>query len=549
MIWNIFNKKIYFKVKRSSFTLIEILIVMATIGLISTSAVAVIDPINLKNKANDSERLADIEKIKIAQEEYVNDKGCYPSTNPVLTQNFDSNSFLYVTDGSSCPKWYVLFSEIISYKKTTNACDLDLSCLPLNYQSNWSCYIAGNYKCDIIANTLLPGISIPTSTPVPIPTSIPVSIPTITVPTKSVGSTAIIANCIPIWGKGCTRNQDCCTGHCLTYNNGLCSVPLNPTVTPAWNNACKTNDSSCTNSNQCCSGSCSNLDYWPITGKCCGGKAGATCTTDTECCSYLSLFCVSGTCQKNNTTKLPIGSTCRQSSQCSTGICDYNKCIPCKSYGESCVSSRDCCDNNSLTGGSCSYYLDGPMTCIPRPSPVPTLVWPEHCLAPGSSCYHSDDSCCNNYVCKDKKCISPLSTPTPVIPKDNGSACTRAVECRSSICSLGICSPCAAIGEYCRYYPQPYRDDGDCCNGGFCYWGRCKPSGWLSPTPDPDRQQWGSSCTMDYSDTIGICKCDNQRCAKYVDGVLVNCVPAGGGPIGGEVSRCCSGSVSDGKCL
>jgi hypothetical protein len=195
------------------------------------------------------------------------------------------------------------------------------------------------------------------------------------------------------------------------------------------------------------------------------------------------------------------------------------------------------------------------MTCIPRPSPKPTLVWPEVCLAPGSSCYNYDDSCCGDaYSCIDEVCRTAKPTPTPLIPKALGEACTWWANCISRICSNGLCSSCSANGQRCQFVDPhftggTYIDEGDCCAGHFCYYGFCHPDGWV-PLTDVDRQQLGSACDRDYSDTIGVCYCDNQRCGKYVNGVtLVNCVPAGGGPIGTEVSRCCSGMVSDGKCL
>jgi prepilin-type N-terminal cleavage/methylation domain-containing protein len=83
------NKDLRFK--NSGFTLVEVLIVIAILIILITILVGIIDPIALVNRANDSRRKKDLSKIKIAFEEYLNDKGRYPMMVEVQEWNISSN--------------------------------------------------------------------------------------------------------------------------------------------------------------------------------------------------------------------------------------------------------------------------------------------------------------------------------------------------------------------------------------------------------------------------------------------------------------------------
>ncbi|MCB9813499.1 MAG: prepilin-type N-terminal cleavage/methylation domain-containing protein [Pseudomonadales bacterium] len=65
--------------KNSGFTLIELLIVVAILAILIMMAISTL-PKQLE-KARDSERKSDLQKIKIAFENYHNDNGCYPPAN------------------------------------------------------------------------------------------------------------------------------------------------------------------------------------------------------------------------------------------------------------------------------------------------------------------------------------------------------------------------------------------------------------------------------------------------------------------------------------
>lgn len=65
--------------KRKGFTLVEILVVMAILLIMVMILVGILNPIALVNKARDSRRKKDLNRIKVAFEEFYNDKGCYPN--------------------------------------------------------------------------------------------------------------------------------------------------------------------------------------------------------------------------------------------------------------------------------------------------------------------------------------------------------------------------------------------------------------------------------------------------------------------------------------
>lgn len=73
--------------KRNGFTLIELLIVMAIIIILAVVMVEILDPAMLADKGYDAKRKKDLRRIKIAFEEYFNDKGCYPSGGLLINLN------------------------------------------------------------------------------------------------------------------------------------------------------------------------------------------------------------------------------------------------------------------------------------------------------------------------------------------------------------------------------------------------------------------------------------------------------------------------------
>ncbi len=75
---------------KSGFTLIELLIVMTIIVVLAVIMVSIFNATGVLNKARDAQRKKDLGRIKIAFEEYYNDKGCYP--NSVLVTELNTKS-------------------------------------------------------------------------------------------------------------------------------------------------------------------------------------------------------------------------------------------------------------------------------------------------------------------------------------------------------------------------------------------------------------------------------------------------------------------------
>jgi len=61
------------------FTLVELLIVMTIVVILAVIAVSIFNSAGVLNKARDAQRKKDLSRIKIAFEEFYNDKSCYPS--------------------------------------------------------------------------------------------------------------------------------------------------------------------------------------------------------------------------------------------------------------------------------------------------------------------------------------------------------------------------------------------------------------------------------------------------------------------------------------
>lgn len=109
----------------SAFTLVELIIVVSILAIL-----AVVALIALRGqifKGNDAKRKADINRIKVAVEEYEKDHNCYPlpsllSCNPgtAMRPYIDkipcdpqtNSSYYYAYQDSSCPGWYKVYTNL-----------------------------------------------------------------------------------------------------------------------------------------------------------------------------------------------------------------------------------------------------------------------------------------------------------------------------------------------------------------------------------------------------------------------------------------------------
>lgn len=64
--------------KKNGFTLVELLIVMAILAIMGVILVGILNSIGITNKGRDAKRKKDLNRVKIAFEEYFNDKGYFP---------------------------------------------------------------------------------------------------------------------------------------------------------------------------------------------------------------------------------------------------------------------------------------------------------------------------------------------------------------------------------------------------------------------------------------------------------------------------------------
>lgn len=131
--------------KIKGFTLVEILIVIAILLIMIAILIGILNPIALINKAKDSRRKKDLSRIRVAFEEYFNDKGCYPNNIPDLNLrdqlNDDNNcgsssvfgnwlkpwpcdpngnAYEVLTGyGDTCPKWFKIRATLENKKDSS----------------------------------------------------------------------------------------------------------------------------------------------------------------------------------------------------------------------------------------------------------------------------------------------------------------------------------------------------------------------------------------------------------------------------------------------
>ncbi len=82
--------------RSGGFTLLELIIVVALIGLILTALIIAINPNQQFAKARDAKRKSDLAQLKKTFEDYYNDKNCYPKPQEVCTDGLNG-------DGSQNP--------------------------------------------------------------------------------------------------------------------------------------------------------------------------------------------------------------------------------------------------------------------------------------------------------------------------------------------------------------------------------------------------------------------------------------------------------------
>lgn len=119
---------------KSGFTLVELLIVITIMAILVTAMTGALNPAALVDRAHDASRKKDVNRIKVAFEEYYNDNGCYPNATVVAAlsdpANCDRNialfpqlrpwvcdpvtnkTYVVVVEPSNCPRWYKIMAKL-----------------------------------------------------------------------------------------------------------------------------------------------------------------------------------------------------------------------------------------------------------------------------------------------------------------------------------------------------------------------------------------------------------------------------------------------------
>ena len=87
--------------KKNGFTLVELLVAMSILVLLIIIAIGTLNPKVLVDKATDSTRKRDLNKLRTAFEEYFNDHGSYPDYKKVDGWNTQSNCGKKISEISS----------------------------------------------------------------------------------------------------------------------------------------------------------------------------------------------------------------------------------------------------------------------------------------------------------------------------------------------------------------------------------------------------------------------------------------------------------------
>ena len=82
------------KNKQKGFTLIELMIVIAIIGVLATLIAA--NFIGVRNRARDAQRKADLKQLQLAFETYRADQGAYPTTLPACGSSLSAGGTVYM---------------------------------------------------------------------------------------------------------------------------------------------------------------------------------------------------------------------------------------------------------------------------------------------------------------------------------------------------------------------------------------------------------------------------------------------------------------------
>lgn len=217
------------RMRKNAFTLIELLVGFAIIAIMIVISVATLNSIGLTNKGRDAQRKKDLNRIKIAFEEYYNDKSDFPTGDLLDDLNNKSNCgtgiFMpylntWPCDPNGQPYLIGVETGLNKYKVVTNLenkADRDIP-------ANW--YSSDQTVLNKSVNEVNYGVS---------SSNILWYNPITKEEYESVGCDT--STCVSTKYGNCTHNSECSGDLCYFFNtsgrqcNGVCATsqcPLNP---------------------------------------------------------------------------------------------------------------------------------------------------------------------------------------------------------------------------------------------------------------------------------------------------------------------------------
>ena len=134
-----------------AFTLVEFIIVITLLMLLAVITVSALNPGLLPERGRDAQRKKDVGRIRIAFEEYFNDKGCFPTQATIDAIECDKNGFQPWLSIWPCDpigqKYYIFTSSAAcptSYRILTNLRNKTDKQIPIDWYSQSSSFKYGD---------------------------------------------------------------------------------------------------------------------------------------------------------------------------------------------------------------------------------------------------------------------------------------------------------------------------------------------------------------------------------------------------------------------
>lgn len=219
---------------KKGFTLVELIIVLSLIAILVFVAIAFYRGQIFKSR--DAKRKADLNRIKVAVEEYEKDHSCYPTPNLVvcnpgtgLSPYLDkipcdpitNASYFYDYQNSTCPTWYRMFSVLENSKDSSITQNIG-PFSAFNYFTS-----SPNAPLPYNLETPLPDEStpVPTSEPTPGETGQPSPTPTTGTITASDYYGCKNSVCVPIGWDSARPGPECDPNYQSSRCYGQCGNP------------------------------------------------------------------------------------------------------------------------------------------------------------------------------------------------------------------------------------------------------------------------------------------------------------------------------------